>query len=32
MDSLGLIHIDVTGRNRAYPTRRWNGPFLVDTG
>ena len=29
---MGAIHIDVTIRNLANPSRSWRGPFLVDTG
>ena len=29
---MGAIHVDVTIRNLANPSRSWRGPFLVDTG
>lgn len=29
---MGAIHVDVTIRNPADPSRSWRGPFLVDTG
>ena len=29
---MGIMHVNVTIRNPADPTRSWEGPFLVDTG
>lgn len=29
---MGIMHVTVTIRNPADPTRSWEGPFLVDTG
>lgn len=29
---MGMTHVDVTIRNPADPSRKWEGKFLVDTG